>query len=381
MLALFALVVSATSPQVACAQQEGGHDPGGNGLVRETEDDLRARLDSLRPLLENARLALEARNARAEEANRRAAAAVARVDTFTIGGATVLTPLEQSGRTRELFAKVWEERFARLGHSPALARSLFVFQWSDRTVPIHVDGEAHVIDLDGWTPRARVDDAIATTLASAMRYDLPEEQASVARWGVANPLTPPPMELVHRIVATTHSRVTRGCLGGDAEACASAMALGTTTDLAQLREWYTPQERRSLVATSFARMSRIRADARRRCVERSELAVCDRMLLDYSRDWAPLGGDVRASLLAYAIERGGPGAWDRLIEHPGMTRVEAMEHAAGMPMSEILAGWQARLVAARPEVYEGLVPKSGLALVWTLFFAALAMRSTRWRLG
>jgi hypothetical protein len=60
---------------------------------------------------------------------------------------------------------------------------------------------------------------------------------------------------------------------------------------------------------------------------------------------------------------------------------EALERASGSPLPELLAGWRVRLVEHRPETFEDLAPSTGLSLVWTILFAALAMRSTRWRFG
>jgi len=90
---------------------------------------------------------------------------------------------------------------------------------------------------------------------------------------------------------------------------------------------------------------------------------------------------VRASLLSLALESGGRGAWSRIVEDPAMSPEAALEYASGVPLSTLLAEWRSRVVENRPDVYGSLGAHSGVALMWALFFAALAMRSTRWRLG
>lgn len=357
--------------------------------AQEAPEALRARLDSLTPLLESARRDLEARRAEADEFRRRAAAAATRVDTLLIGQLTVLTPSGQGDGTRDLFTEVWEENFAHLGQSPALSRSTFAFQRvSDEPLPIHMEGGGHVLHRDSWVPRIRLKADIRRLIAGAMSHDLRENHTLVGGWLRGNALDPLPWEDAYRQVATTSSRVTRACLADDAQACGGAMALDTTFDriggpdvgLEMLATWYTPEERRALVARR-GWFSREAQNLRRRCVIDSDVSACDEYLLEYGYDWTPLGVDVRETLVAFALDQGGDGAWLRLMEYPEMTPAEALEHASGQSIDDLLEGWRAQLVAHRPATFEPLVPSSGRAFLWTLLFAALAMRSTRWRLG
>lgn len=367
------------APSSAVAQQTG--DP-------DTPEALRARLDSLRPLLAEAGRDLDGRSARMEAARRAAAEAEARIDTFRVGGdgIQVLTPVDQADATRALFDEVWDETFGDLGHSPSLARSTVLFQrtYGD-PVPIHAEGQAHSISLDAWTSRERARSEIRRILSNVMVHDLQPGRNPVGLWLRADPLTPPPPESVYRRIAVTRSKTTRACLGGDAAACGTAMALGVTRDASgledQIDEWYTPEEQRALIAERFNFFSRQAAAIRHRCVDRGDQAACDDIFANDRRDWAPLGRDVRQSLVTYALEVGPPGSWERLVEDPGMTAIEALEHASGQSIDALLAGWRERLVASRPGSFQPLIPSSGRALAWTLLFAAFALRSTRWRLG
>jgi hypothetical protein len=360
--------------------------PVGASTVTPEQARLLERLDSLRPLVAEAKLALDARTARDREAARRAAAAAARVDTLRVGLLTVVTPTGQAETARALFTEVWSEHFALIERSPTLAESIFVFDGSDDRVPIHIEANPRPVQLRGSAQRPRVKSAIRHAIGAALGHDLSREGTRVGRWVGGNPLQEPDLEAIYRVVATRRSQVTRACLAGDVSACASSLSLGTgRQDLTQLSEWYTPEERRALiVAWRPELMSRFDGPEWTLCVEGRDHAVCDEILTNFrsiQRDWSPLPQSVRATLLAYAVERGGPGAWERLVEDPDMEPGQALEHASGSTLPELLAGWRARLVEHRPEPFEDLAPSTGLSLVWTILFAALAMRSTRWRFG
>lgn len=353
-----------------------------HGQQTDTPEALRAHLDSLRPLVEEAREALALRRARIQEESRRVAAVDTRVDTLRIGQLTVLTPEGQAAVTEEVFTGVWDEHFAGLGHSPALDSAVFVFQWSRTDEPdrIHVDGEAHRLTFDRWTRRGRVDTEVRILIGDAMTLDMASRDTQLSEWLRADPFRPVRWDQVYRRVATTHSRSTRACLAGDAGACGSAMGLGTERTAEQLEAWYEPDERRALVAAAIPPDSRRWGSARNRCVR--ERLGCGELMLSYPfEEWSPLTVDVRRTLVKLALEEGGRDSWTRLLEDPSMTPTEALEHASGKTIGDLLDEWQRRLVDSRPRTFQDLGSRTGMALVWTLFFAALAMRSTRWRSG
>lgn len=353
------------------------------GIAQQTEAELMQRLDSLRPLLDEAAATFEAQKAQAQESERLRAAAVSSVDTLQVGLITIVTPVEQAETARELFQEVWEEYYSQIDRSPTLEAVVFTFQWSDVRVPIHVVEQRRAIEMNtSWARRARVKDEIRSVIGTTINYDLRSLDTEVARWVSGNPLSGHDMEQVYRIVATTESRATRSCLGGETDACESALGLGTTREIERLALWYTPAERRSLVARSrFIAPRRAGRAQWERCVDDEVIEECDQLLGESGRGWTPLPGSVRATLLSYALRSGGEGAWGRLLENPDLDARDALAYASRMPLDELVAGWRAWLVENRPDTYRKLFPKSGLALAWTLLFAALAMRSTRWRLG
>lgn len=354
--------------------------------------ELRHRLDSLAPLVAEARAAVNRQRTRDEEDRRRAAAAATRVDTLAVGPLAVLTPSGQAESTRELFARVWEEHFAHLGHSPALERSTFAYQRvEDEPLPIHVEGGGHVLYRDAWVPVFRVEENVRSLIAGAMSHDLRESDALVGDWVWGNALDAEPLEETYRRIAITASRATRGCLAGDTDACAAALGLelppgegvvaGETPARDLLAEWYTPEERQARVSRHRVWRSRRAQVLRARCTQEDDIAACDEYMQRFGWNWAPMGPEARESVLAHALDRGGEGAWTRLLEDPEMAPREALEHASGASLEDLLASWQSELVANRPETFEALGGSSGRAFLWTLLFAALALRSTRWRLG
>jgi len=366
---------------------------------QQTADALRERLDELRPLRLEAREDADSREARDFRASRESAAAAATVDTIYVELIRVITPLDQVEVARELFTEVWSESFSHIAASPSLQEATFSFQWSNERVPIHIEEHPRVIELTkGWAPRSNVKRAIRDAIAGTINHDLRRENARVSSWVKGNPIQTPDMERTYRRVATTHSRITRACLLGDTYACRSAMGLtfsplprrfGTAADAErwesqltdQMTEWYTPDERRALVAGVRQQPGRQDAATWGDCVEDRVISACDRLLSAGFSDVSPLGGAVRETLVAYAIEQGGGGAWGRLIEDPEMEPVTALEYASAMPIDDLVAGWRDLLIANRPETFEGLWSRAGLAVLWFVFFTTLAMRSTRWRFG
>ena len=368
---------------------------------QQTAEALRERLDELRPLLAKAQEEASDREARDNRAWRESAAAAATVDTFQVELVRVIAPVDQVEEARELFTEVWNESYSLITTSPSLEEATFSFQWSDERVPIHIESDPRLIELKrSWVLRPNVKRAIRNAIAGTINYDLRRQNARVSSWVQGNPIQTPDMERTYRQVATTHSRITRACLLGDTYACKSAMGLtfspppypfGPVDDgeverwenqlVEQMTEWYTPDERRSLVAGVRRLPGRQDASAWSDCVEDRVISACDQLLSAGYSDVSPLRGAVRETLAAYAIEQGGQGAWGRLIEDPEMEPVVALEYASAMPIDDLVAGWRDRLIANRPQSFEGLWSGAGLAVLWFLFFSTLAMRSTRWRFG
>jgi hypothetical protein len=407
-----------TTPEQATGEQAAGEQTARGRTSESTTRvvaDLRARLDSLAPLLSEAEERLRLREIRDQRAARDAAAAIATVDTVHVGLVTIIAPIDQIGLAVDLFTEVWTEYYSNIEASNLLEQTVYTFQWSDDQVPIHVASGGHHLTFDRWMRRSRVATGIREALAKTLELDLKSANSRVSYWVFGSPFREHDYRDTYRFIATTRARVTRNCLAGDAGACGSAMGLdaplppfrtGRSRDQSEeewgeleeqyearqiesLTTWYTPEERRAMVAGNHM-LTDLRSRPTGRdgqwrvgwgeCVEARVSEACDALLVQFYAN-APLPGQIRETLVAYALERGGPGAWSRLLDNPEASATEALEYASALPIDELLTGWRTLIISNRPDTYSAIVPRGALAVLWVLFFSFLAMRSTRWRLG
>jgi hypothetical protein len=352
----------------------------GRTPIPRTEEEILAHIEVLRPALEEARDAFAAAGA-AEWARFLAETNAHPIDTLRIGDITVLVPPADAPLARSLFAEAWSERFAAVG-SETLAQWTFTFQVTrgdEEPRGFYIESpHTRQIELSPWEARTRG----STHVRSAISYAVSSELAShrIRGWASDDPLKDPDSQRIYRAIAVTPSRATRACLAGDVTACKHALGLDVGEDA--LDVWYTPEERRGLVLDLAVRSGpQIRGEALDACRESSDPSACDRLLTGDTRRWAPAAGSVRSSLLWLALQRGGTGAWGRLVEDPAAEPEQVLAHVSGMDVDALVSEWRVWLRENRPESYAGLGGKSALALLWTLLFATLATRSTRWRLG
>ena len=190
--------------------------------------------------------------------------------------------------------------------------------------------------------------------------------------------------LIYRQAVLASSHSARACLDGDPAACLTAF--GLTPGDALLADQYTPEERLLLVRRNGSRFRGAPVELRA-CVG-GDLAECDRLLANMlgryqsaqNRLWTvPFGADVRASLLWYALVRGGEGAWGRLLAHADETALAALEAASGLTADALMREWRGWLLESRPVRHAGLGMQVLKGSAWILLLIALAARSTRWR--
>ena len=353
----------------------------------ESEESLEARIQTLVPLVEEARVEAEAAAAELLTFTRRAAESIVALDTFAVGQMTIIAPVPDADRGRDLFQSAWETYFAGI-ESASLQASTFTFQARDEPVPIFVEAETYSrhIEIEWWQMRSDAVAVVASAIAFSINRELAE--SAMARWIMNDPLVDHDPAELYRRLATTPSRSVRECLAGNAASCTTSLGLFEGTSIeASLAEWYTVDERRALAIAgggvrSIGGGASAITDAAAQCLDDADVRACDAVLLVESRrDLTPLTGVVRASLVRHALGMGGDGAWARLVEARNRPIGEALEYTAGSGLDEIVATWNAWILAARPEVHASLGSRSFFALMWTVLFAAVAMRSTRWRLG
>ena len=93
---------------------------------------------------------------------------------------------------------------------------------------------------------------------------------------------------------------------------------------------------------------------------------------------SPLSSAARLSLVYVALERGGNGAYSRLVQTNGDVATK-LSAAAHMPADSLLAAWRSDLMISRGGPVRLSFGSGLFAVGWILFFAMLASRSSRWR--
>ncbi len=299
--------------------------------ARLGEGELLRQLDAAMPELEEARRAVE--GALARRAREAAARPRRPTDVVEVGPLRVVTLPEQAELAAELFEEVWREDFHSVVGSPALAAHVFAFQWGWRSVqPLDVDAEAHgatavqrVEVTRSWVRTRRVARArIRDSVWDALRKDLPEG-TPLAEW--VGRTGYPSVQRVSRLVTMVPSDLYRSCLEGEDAACLAGLGLATTATT----ERGLPPETTTMV-------------------------------------------------LLEAVRLGGAGAWQRLVGVAGAQPLDALERVAGVAPEAVVASWRTALLDERPEVHAGLGSQSARVIVWLIFLAMFAARSSRWRL-
>lgn len=375
---LVAAVVAAGTPAAVTAQQ----------TMQAQEQVLERHLDSITPLLAQAESAVAVLSARRVDEQKAKSAPV--TDTLAIGPLRVVTIPSQQAIAERMFRDVWDRAYAPfVSHSPALEKMTFTFEWATPLVPIYVDGDVRRVESGRWRPESALIEGIRQAISTTIFGDLADTQ--VGAW-VAGPVGPSPYgALIYRTMAGAPWKIDQACVGGDGNACWKALGLGLSA--MPETDWYTPEERRALVASLpliGVRSYKEGKALQHSCVADAVFASCDSLLgvrpehgyVSATRSWSPLPvPSARAQLLWLALEAGGSGAWARLREHPDMSAEKALEYASGLTQDQLGERWQRWLVSQRPPTRAALDPSLLFTLVWVVALAALAMRNTRWRLG
>ncbi len=361
-----------------CAQSQGPSHAG-------EEAALLRHLDTILPAFKEALREQRAVQARQDAAALARAAARVRglLDTISVGPLRIVTPRGQERAARELFADAWGGYEPQVHDSPALAHTLFTFQWALKSETIPARGDVERVRMPLWETRGSVEDAIGQAVGTALAADL--STTRTGRTWLNVPVRPvaDPAD-VYRALAATPAKVNRSCLEGDADAC--AQALGLEVKPGSWRSWFTPQERRDQVRAEFSPFAGPYHALRTACVDGSD-GACDELLgVAYSRSWrtqtpGTLPDYGRQSLLWFALQRGGAGAWARLLKDPEAPPEQALAAASGLGVNQLVAAWRGWVLEQRPDVAAGLSGGMLATGLWILLFAALGMRSTRWRLG
>jgi hypothetical protein len=350
--------------------------------AQQWERELLRQIDSLIPLLGEAEVAAADARARREDAERRAAAPA--TDTLRVGPLRIVTLPGQHTQAERVYRGVWEGEYASfLAHSPSLDSVFFTFDWSATLSPIYIEGTVQRVEVRAWRPRSVVEHLVRQAVGSVLLLDV--GGTALSRWSSANVRVPQEPEEIYRELALSASKAARACMEGDPDACWSALGLGHEADPYPLDEWYSPEERRALAGRRWP--TRQQQPAWDDCVENGRTDRCDLYLAEVldrhgiPASLAPLGSAPRAAMLWVALQTGGEGAWDRLREDPDASPGTALLHAAGTSRDRLARTWLAYVLDHRPPSWAGVGTSFLRALLWIAALGALAMRSTRWRLG
>lgn len=359
----------------------------GSVAARQTDQELRERLDSLTPLREAARVAAQA--AQAERAARRIAESRLRTDTIAVGPLRIIARQGQSERARELFGSIWVDEYASFIDAPARASvEYFTFAWPNSEEPLPVSGPEPVrrVELRAWRSRRAVERTIRQQIAAMLGAEISD--TPLGGWINGEIRVPADPSEIYRETAVAGAESTRRCLEGAALRCWDALGADLTDDPFPLDDWYSGEERVQLAQLWLRSSPAARSSPDPRfasCLLRSSIPDCDALLAERLGPWG--GGDPfqhggpRAYLAWLALRAGGSGAWSRMTADRHAEPGDALRAASGMDTASLAALWRAKVIESRAAPGRPFDPSMLLALVWIGIFATFATRSTRWRLG
>lgn len=173
------------------------------------------------------------------------------------------------------------------------------------------------------------------------------------------------------------SAAAQDCVRGDIAQCRRALGLTPTAD--PLFDLYSADQRASIVSINGRALKRADAEQFDRCIRRKALTACDSLarLIPPEAVPSPVPPSVHQSLLRFAIETGGPGAFDRFVSDTLLA--SRLSAASRLPVDSLVSRWRERAVDSR-RAQTTLDPLTAISsLFWVAVCGGLAMRSSRWR--
>ena len=367
-LVLLVATLAVPSPSQVVSGQES--DPQAGRALKE-------ELDRLIPQLE--RLRMTADLAENRERERRLRENHTPVDTFALGPFRVISLPDQRELAEEVMLGAWKDLRPLVDGSEELLEPwsfLVHYYWNrDRTL-LPEDSLIRKIDVPRQFPRAHLERKAVEIVGNTLLKALPKalEMWSGGQIRVATDRLP----WVARELIATPSTAVRQCYRGELEGCTEALGLNGAEG--GWDRWYSAEERRYFVQTRMGRGSARQTALWEGCVLSGMDDACSVLLRGIDPVF-PFSTEARASLLGHALWTGGTGAFHRLRTTEAATPMDRLSAAAGMPFDSLLASWRNEVLEARPSSWAGFGRSPMAILFWVLFFGALAVRSTRCRLG
>jgi hypothetical protein len=341
----------------------------------QTVAEQRERVATLRDRL----AALEAHEERRDSAVR----AALRLDTLRVGGFTIVTDSGGSARLRAAAETAWAVVRQELEVTPETFRSRRVFVRLGRDVgdwTFHMQRGDQTVDGNASAAGLR-----SRFLAAAGSMAADPAGRRVGLWiGAALGLQHDRRDLRWRALVemvTATAETGRACYGGDMAACGAALGI-EWADTAFARN--SPEERRRAVRELVRPADSITAALRDECLAPDGDYVCWQVLersglVGPAHRRTGYSSETASGVLRMAARLGGPGAFDRLVADTSAPLGERLEAMAAVPLDSVLRAWwsDARGVQ-RPPVR--VPPRTQwVTVAWTLAFAAMALRISRWR--
>lgn len=179
-------------------------------------------------------------------------------------------------------------------------------------------------------------------------------------------------------LVTSSFAVARACYAGADSACALALGVSGTED--PVVRWFDAAERREQVQRNGYRLRGDNGVLYNACTAQHADTACTALLHLLPADAfdPPLSASARQSLLALALDLGGPDAVTRLRAAPDRREAQ-LAASAGIPTDSLIRMWRGHVLAARssnPSMSWGMALTS---LLWVTACGALALRSSPWR--
>ena len=178
-------------------------------------------------------------------------------------------------------------------------------------------------------------------------------------------------------LVSSPAAVARRCYAGDVKACSITLQITPVSD--PVHEWYDAGDRQRLVKRTENTALRIDGLETKRCLEGTDVS-CAVLLRKYPPGALPVPTalQTRTTLTRLAIQLGGAGAVERMLEGDGQP-LERLAAAARMPVDSLISHWQtsARTIRASSRDLSAEIVLG--ALFWSVALGALSLRSSRWR--
>ncbi len=281
-----------------------------------------------------------------------------------------------------VIAAAWTEMQSALGNSAAGVGAGTEILWRRDSlgaayarrhqVTISTDGRAAMQWLQRDSDSVEAVNAVLSRYGDvALNLLTPRTRQWVGGWTPTRRPTAAQWERVAVLLATSSSSRARDCYTGVLAECLAVLSISPPANEDWWTAWYRPSDWPDAVAEWEPR-DPVDSALARACGRKREMPSCALAITKFAPR-APVPGLGTHTLLAIALERGGPDAFARLVAAGG-TPAEILQATAGVDAVTLVAEWRARVYAARPPRPTPTVAQSAATAFWVIAFGFLATR-------